>query len=397
MHRSAALILSVLVLSAAAAPSGGARRAELRRYDTPYYVVHTDLPPPAAAEAVARMARLGDELRRRTRELGFAGRITARLPFYLYARHGDYVAATGAPRESAGVFFGDRLVAAAADARGGAAWHVVQHEAFHQFPHAAPGTPLPPWLDEGLAEYFGEALFTGDGYATGIIPEWRAERVRESIGRDAFPPPGQLALLSQEDWNRDMSLSRYDHAWSLVQFLLHGEGGRHRERLVAYVTLLGAGEAAPHAWAAAFSDWPDLEARWRRYWLGLPPEATRRPALEAAVATLASFVARAAARGQRFDDFDAFRDAARSGTLRRDPQDWLPPSLLGQALETLPAGVRFGLAGEGEGTRVVATTPDGARVVGRFKLADGRVARVWVEAEQRAGTPAGPGSLHPKP
>lgn len=381
-------VLLCVCLGAAAADPEAARPAELRRYDTPYYVVHTDLPPAGAAEAVARMARLGDELRRKTRHLGFAGRITQRLPFYLYARHADYLAATGAPPESAGVFLGDRLVAAAADARGSAAWHVVQHEAFHQFSEAAPGTDLPAWLDEGLGEYFGEALFTGDGYTTGIIPEWRADRVKQSIQENQFQPLARFATLSQEDWNRRMSLARYDQTWSLVQFLIHADEGKHRDRLVAYVTLLGAGESAEQAWAAAFSDWPGFETQWKRYWLHLPPNAVGGPLLEATVATVTSFVARSAAVGQRFESFDAFRDAARAGTLKCDPQDWLPLALLRQAMETLPRNARLVLRGEGETTAIVARTAEGAELEGHFELVEGRVRRVWLGSRPRTG--AGP-------
>src|SRR6185503_12101573 len=122
MRSVAAVVLCLCVCAAAAAAAAGA--PALRRYDTPYYVVHTDLPQEGAAEAVVRMTRLGDELRRRTRELGFNGKIEQRLPFFLYARHADFLAATGEPQTSAGVFLGDRLVAAATDARGSAAWHV---------------------------------------------------------------------------------------------------------------------------------------------------------------------------------------------------------------------------------------------------------------------------------
>src|SRR5690242_18070641 len=94
--------------AAATKPPAGGRGPELLRYETPYYLVYTDLPPDGAAEAVARMARLGEVLRLRTRDLGFNGKITVRLPFELYARHADYLAATHAAPDSAGVFLGDR-------------------------------------------------------------------------------------------------------------------------------------------------------------------------------------------------------------------------------------------------------------------------------------------------
>src|SRR5688500_3913853 len=138
-------MLVCLCIAAADAPRAAPDAPRLRRYDTPYYVVHTDLPPDGAGEAVVRMTKLGDELRRRTRDLGFQGRIEQRLPFYLYARHADYVAAAKVPPASAGVFLGDRLVAAAADARRSAARHGRQPEAFPQFAAAAPGTEMRPW------------------------------------------------------------------------------------------------------------------------------------------------------------------------------------------------------------------------------------------------------------
>lgn len=377
------VILSVVVAGAAA------RGLALRRYDTPYYIIHTDLPPEEAAEAVARMARLGENLRRRTRDLGFGGRIDRRLPFYLYARHADYVAAAKAPAASAGMFLGDRLVAAAADARGNTAWHTVQHEAFHQFADAAPGTPVPAWLNEGLGEYFGEALFTGDGYVAGIVPPWRLARVKQSIREKIFPPLAGLARLSQDEWNRDMSIARYDHAWSLVQFLLHDDGGIHSDRVVRYVKSLGAGKTPMEAWVVAFSDWDGLESRWERYWLELPDDGTPREKAEAIVATVTSFVARAIAGGQAFRAFDEFADAARDGALRSSGKgDWLPASPLGWALDDASkAKIQFELLGQGKATLVVGKLSSGGRLIGQFVLTDGRVVRVEVVGSDALSAP----------
>ena len=359
-------IALVLVLSFA---GGAAAPPELRRYDTPYYVVHTDLPPGGAAEAVVRMTRLGEDLRRRTRELGFTGRIDRRLPFHLYARHADYVSA-GNPPETIGTFDGERLLAAAADARGSATWNVVQHEAFHQFAAATKGTELPTWLDEGLGEYFGEALFTGDGYVTGIVPAWRLARVTQSMRDGRLPPLAGFARLSREQWNDELKLDRYDQAWSIVQFFLHADGGAIRPRLVEYVRALADGKSPD------LLDDAEIERRWKSYWTTLPPEGTVDLETEAAVATVTSFVARAGAQGQAFDSFDAFARAARDGRLRSSDSDWLPPSLLRTALERLKdSGI------EVREKEVVARS---GRLVmtGSFELRDGRVAAVKVS---RAG------------
>jgi hypothetical protein len=365
---------------AAAAPKSPAGRGpELLRYDTPYYLVYTDLPPDGAAEAVARMGRLGEVLRLRTRDLGFNGKITARLPFVLYARHADYLAAAHAAPDSAGVFLGERLVAAATDSRGSAAWHVVQHEAFHQFAAATTGTEFPAWLNEGLGEYFGEALFTGDGYTAGVVPAWRVARVKRSLKDGAFEPLAGFARVSQEQWNKQMTLARYDQAWSLVQFLLHAEEGKHRGRLVRYVKSLGGGRPAEQAWAEAFGDWVALESAWKTYWQKMPAEGTQEVYAEAAVATVTSFLARAVAAGQQFDSFDDFTRLAAAGDLRCDPRDWLPPYLLKRALdEAGESGMKYRLAGTGKATALTARLPDGTELVGRITLLNGRVHSVAV-------------------
>jgi hypothetical protein len=372
-----ALPLLVCLLVCAAARAG-----DLRRFDTPYYVVHTDLPPEGAAEAVVRMSRLGDELRRRTRDLGFTGRIESRLPFYLYARHEEYVKASGAPPESAGTFDGDRLLAAATDSRGSATWNVVQHEAFHQFAAATTGTELPAWLNEGLGEYFGEALFTGDGYVTGIVPKWRLDRVRRQLADKTFPPLAGLASLSQAQWNEKLSIGRYDHAWSVVQFLLHSDDALAHESLADYVKLLASEKSAEQAGSKVVAD-ADVEAKWKSYWLHLPDGGTPDLEAEAAVATVTSFLARATAAGQSFESFDAFGKAARAGRLRCNQHDWLPPHLLLRALDSPPPDLRFRLEGAGDATRIVTVLPQGRALVGHFTLRDGRVTDVRVARDSR--------------
>lgn len=371
---SLVLCACVCVGTAGAAPQRGATGGpELRLYETPYYLIHTDLPPEGAAEAQARMFRLGDVLRGRTRELGFSGRITQRLPFFLYARHADYLAATRLGPDSAGVFLGDRLVAAATDSRGSAAWHVVQHEAFHQFPAATTGTEFPAWLNEGLGEYFGEALFTGDGYTTGAVPAWRLARVRRSLSGDMFQPLAGFARISQEDWNRDMTLARYDQAWSLVQFLLHADAGKHRDRVVRYVKCLSGGRSHERAWSGAFGDWPEIDSAWKGYWQRMPEEGTPEVYTGANVATVTSFLARAVAAGQQVDSFGDFARMAGAGNLRCDPREWLPPYLLKQALDAAAkSGTTFTLEGGGKATTLSARLPDGTEYVGRFTLIDGR-------------------------
>ena len=41
-------------------------------------------------------------------------------------------------------------------------WHVAQHEGFHQFAWSRFAEDLPVWVNEGMAEFFGESVIVGD-------------------------------------------------------------------------------------------------------------------------------------------------------------------------------------------------------------------------------------------
>jgi hypothetical protein len=379
-----AFLMTFGLQSRAAAAKGAPK---LRRYETPYYLIYTDLDGPDAAEAVVRMKVLAEVYRKRTRELGFTGRIDRRLAVYLFKDRADYLA-TGAAPESAGAFLGDRLVVAATDGRGGGpAWHVVQHEAFHQFAAAVNGPDLPGWVNEGLGEYFGESLFTGDGYVTGVAPAWRVKRVKDSIAAGTFGPMQRLLRMPQEQWNEKVKVSNYDHAWSVVQFILHGRGGKGGDNpgdgdrsLATFVRAVADGQTASDAWREAFGDAGAFERQWRAYWESLPAEGTPERYAHAAAAAVTSLVARAAAAGQSFKTFDDFSSAADRRELRCPPDDWLPPSLWQRALRWAPGGSRWSLE-VGKTTRVVLVVPGGVRKVGTFDLHEGHVREVAVRDE----------------
>ncbi len=112
----------------------------LKTYQSPYYVIHTDLDIDAAREAAVRTMAMAEEYHRRTR--GFSGVIRSKLPFYLYRRAEDYHRA-GGPAGSVGAFTGGRLMALAGERPGKRTWHTLQHEGFHQFAYAVIGGHIP--------------------------------------------------------------------------------------------------------------------------------------------------------------------------------------------------------------------------------------------------------------
>jgi hypothetical protein len=382
------LIFPILCLVVLALPAGGHADPpgrQMRAHETRYYTIHTDLTPEQAREVEIRMTRMAEEYARRTRDFG--GTTPRRkLPFYLFAKAEDYYA-TGAPRESAGRFDGRVLLAVAEDF-GPKTWHIVQHEGFHQFAMASINANLPPWVNEGLAEYFGEAVFTGDGFITGGIPQWRLERIRKRFEQNEFKSLREMMGLSISAWNSQLSLANYDQAWAMTQFLAHGDNGRYQRAFSAFLAHLGRGQSWQVAWKNTFGDTRGFEEVWREWWLDLPDHPTADLYAQAATATLTSFLARATSRQQAFDGIEAFVRAGAAGEIAHHPADWLPPRLLRETLDSARkltiAGATFSLATPANEKlpQVICLLQDNTRITGRFTLRQGRVATVTTTVDR---------------
>jgi hypothetical protein len=333
-------------------------------YQTKYYIMHTDLPVPLAREAAIRMTRMAEEYHERTK--AFSGVIRQRLPFYLFSKKEDYMLAGGMDK-TAGVFTGDALMAVAGEAPTPYTWHTIQHEGFHQFVHAVIGGDMPIWMNEGLAEYFGESRFTGDSFVSGLVPPLRLQRVKARMPRprDAggFRKLTEIMVLTHAQWNLEMNGANYDQAWSMVQFLAHGDDGKYQAPFGAMMIELGRGKPWDVAWRDNFGSVNGFEDRWRAYWLGLPENPTDALLAKATVATLSSFLARAGAQKQTFGDFPAFLAAADGGKLEISDADWLPPALLQSAVgdvnERTQQGATFSIAGGEIATRGTVSTAGG--------------------------------------
>ncbi|HEY8666460.1 MAG TPA: DUF1570 domain-containing protein [Tepidisphaeraceae bacterium] len=385
MKRLSAAAAVLTLFFTLAFPPGSARAglpANMKSYKTPYYVMYTDIEPDDAREAFIRMTKMAEEYHERTKS--FSGIIKQRLPFYLFKNANDYYAADGPPG-SAGVFTGKELMAITGEKSGLMTWHVVQHEGFHQFAHAVIGdTNMPIWVNEGLAEYFGESIFTGDGFVTGVIPPDRLARVRKEIDAHAVKSIKGMMLLSHEEWNGALSIINYDQAWSMVQFLAHGEEGKYQAAFSNFMKLISANKPWQKAWQESFGDAAGFEQKWREYLGKLDENPTRELYVRATTATLTSYLARAVAQKQTFDSFDEFLTAADAGNLKMNSEDWLPPSLLKNAVAQAKhsKSVTFTLEAEAKKPpTLVATMEDKTRLVGAFTLRAGRIGAVGVDVD----------------
>ncbi|HEY7115766.1 MAG TPA: DUF1570 domain-containing protein, partial [Tepidisphaeraceae bacterium] len=298
MRFASLLVASILVFSTVRAPAAvrvddNELPAGMVRYDSPYYVVYSDLEKERVQEAVLRMTRMAEEYHDRTKE--FSGVIRTKFPFYLFRNPQDYYTA-GGMAGSAGVFMvrnGDaRLMAIVGEKNTGFTWHVVQHEGFHQFAHAVIGGELPAWLNEGLAEYFGEGIYTGDGMVTGVIPPARCKRIQDSIKNRRFKSIKSMMLLSHQQWNMEMNSANYDMAWSMTHFLAHGDNGRYQAAFSQFVRDIGRNRAWDRAWENNFGSAEGFEKKWSEWWLAQDPMASKDLYLKAVVSTMASYVGR---------------------------------------------------------------------------------------------------------
>ncbi|MHC4295270.1 MAG: hypothetical protein ACYSTL_06765, partial [Planctomycetota bacterium] len=192
-----AVLLTITCALHRTAPGKDAPK-QLQAYPTKYYVIHSDLDVETVKEAAARVTAMAEEYHRRTR--GFAGTIRKRLPFYLFSEQADYHAA-GAPPGSAGMYDRKKLMAVAPKDRSRRFWKLIQHEGFHQFAESVISRSLPMWVNEGMAEYFGEGIWTGDNYVTGVIPPERLRRVKKMIESSQLRPFSDMIAMTHAEWN----------------------------------------------------------------------------------------------------------------------------------------------------------------------------------------------------
>ncbi len=360
--------------------------AQMRLYETKYYNLYTDVDPEDEKEAAIRMTRMAEEYHGRTQ--GFAGQIREKFPFYLYRSAQDYYRAGGL-QGSAGVFMaigsGGKLMAVAGRKSSAQTWHTVQHEGFHQFARGVIGGHMPVWLDEGLAEYFGEGIFTGDGFVTGVIPPWRLSRLKGDIAGHQTRSFGEIMHLSNDEWADQLNIKNYDQAWSMVHFMVHGDDEKYQPGLTGYIRDICQGRNADSAWNTNLAVNGDLQERWRTWWTGQPENPTMRLYGRAAVATMTSFIARAYAEKQTFTDFAAFHAAVDTHSLKIGADDWLPDSLITTAFRIYGDGPHYALQTAPNKQPILeAKLTDGTVVTGTFVLQGGKVQQVKVDVDDLA-------------
>ena len=232
-------------------------------FNSRYYSVTTDLQDKKLAQDIARhMDAVYAEFS--ARMAGFrpnpnaAVRPSDRMPLYVMKKYEDYLELVESfgfnAANSGGVFFrsprGSGLATWVEGQSRLKMYYVLQHEGFHQFADARIASNLPQWVNEGLAEYFGDALMIKGKLQPGKLDARRLERMKQAVADGAALSFRELMTMDNRQWMQRVtsgdaaSSLMYDMAWSVCYSLVHG-GPRYRAALEQYLTLLNRG-TDPH-------------------------------------------------------------------------------------------------------------------------------------------------------
>lgn len=257
-----------------------------REVRSKYYRILSDLDPDETKLYAAHMDLMYEEYARR---LAGIPQQAPEIPFVLmFERESDYlnvlrnrygINGTG----SGGMFFispaGAALAFFVEQLPRTRVLHVVQHEGFHQYAHSRFATTLPPWVNEGLAEFFGEAIVVDGRVIVGQASPGAVASVKKAIETGTTVDFVRLLTMSSDQWNANVRAGnasvQYVQSWSMVQYLGWADGGRYQRPFEAYLRLLHSGMPSERAFVQAFgtNDVASFERAWREWASNMKPSA----------------------------------------------------------------------------------------------------------------------------
>lgn len=313
MNRWVGCIGLVVILALNAVARGDAAR----QFNTRHYRVRTDLDADLAADLAQRLDAMYDQYAQRL--AGFGPGEVPRLEVYLFRTQREYTAFTGGKMQNSGGAFlpGKNLLAAyLGDLGRDQLRRTLQHEAFHQFAYNAITRDFPVWLNEGLAQFFEEGLWNGDGFQIGEVPPRRLRQLNADIKASRIIPFADLLHMNNDTWTRRLAESRsdgvtqYNQSWAMVHFLVmaQGQDGDYlfRSRLIGMLRLMHAGKSGDDAFHDTFG--ANIEGFHDRF---LAYAGSLQPTAEATLienqGVLADLMIDFDRTGQRFSDIPSLR------------------------------------------------------------------------------------------
>jgi hypothetical protein len=250
-----------------------------------HYWIKTDVPA-AQANALARHLNvMYEEYARRLASLPI--RAQEKLNVLIFNDPQDYILTLRArfgvnAQGSGGMFFvapaGAALAFWVKDLPQRRIEHVVQHEGFHQFAYSRFGEDLPMWVNEGLAEFFGESVLVDDKLIIGQNTPRVLDALKSAVDSNTYVPFRNMLSMTPQKWNAAVSGGdaelNYQQAWSMVHFLVYGDGGKYVGHFENYLRHLNNGLPSEEAFVRVFGgDIDAFEQRWRQYALAARPSS----------------------------------------------------------------------------------------------------------------------------
>ena len=276
--KALAAVCAALLVAAAVPAVGAGGTIEIR---SKHYRIETDVGRRFARVARQHMENMLSAYRRTMPQFGQS--LDQTFHVKIFRRQSDYnEVAPSMAHGSGGIFMSHkRMLAAFMENRTpDSVFRTLYHEGFHQYLYQTVGPRAPLWVNEGLAEYFAEGTWNGNGFTLGQVPLKRLHVLRKAIRRNNIVPLNRLVEMDTKEWTRNIRINKsraslqYSEAWSFVHFLLHGAGSGGGRRLMNYLKALSRGTDADRAFQEHFGgDMRALQAAWKKYVFRLQPSA----------------------------------------------------------------------------------------------------------------------------
>ncbi len=183
---------------------------------------------------------------------------------------------------SIGVYYAPDLTAyffAGKDYQDRTLYHEATHQLFHQSRRVPPdvGKNANFWIIEGIALYL-ESLREEDGYyLLGGFDDERMHAARYRLLKDNFYVPlEELTTYGMERIQKHPRIATlYSQAAGLTNFLVHYDGGRYRDALVEYLSVVYSGRDTPDTLARLTgASYHQLDKQYRQF---MEESLQRRP------------------------------------------------------------------------------------------------------------------------
>ncbi len=250
-----------------------------------HYWVKTDLSADEANSLARHMNIMYEEYSKRLASLPV--RVQEKLNVLIFKDRQDYMLTLRArfgvnPAGTGGLFFvnqsGTALAFWIGDLPRRRIEHVIQHEGFHQFAYSRFGDDLPIWVNEGLAEFFGEAVIVGNTLVIGQSTPRVLDSIKQAIELNKYVPFEKMLTFTHQQWGaalQDGSAAiNYNQAWSMVHFLVYGDNGKYVNAFETYLKHINSGLPSREAFVRSFgNDIAAFEKVWKQYAQAAKPSA----------------------------------------------------------------------------------------------------------------------------